>query len=95
MSLSVAYRLAAARVAMARGRELTVDASEVRATAEEAIACLRSAQSIRSALTGIKTSSDRARSGLDDMVAQVEAKLDRIDALVAEADEADETDAPV
>lgn len=88
MALSIAYRLAAARVAMARGRELTVDASEVRATAEEAIACLRSAQAIRSTLTGIKTSSDRARSGLDEMVAQVEAKLDRIDTLVADADEA-------
>lgn len=87
LALAVAYRLAAARVAMARGRELTVDAAEVRAAAEEAVACLRSAQSIRSALTGIKTSSDRARSGLDEMVAAVQAKLDRIDALVAEPDE--------
>ena len=92
LALSIAYRLAAARVAMARGRELTVDASEVRATAEEAIACLRSAQAIRSTLTGIKTSSDRARSGLDEMVAQVEAKLDRIDSLVADADEASDDD---
>ena len=89
LALSIAYRLAAARVAMARGRDLTVDASEVRAVAEEAISCLKQAQSIRSALTGIKTSSDRARGGLDEMVVAVEAKLDRIDSLVAAADEAE------
>lgn len=92
LSLAVAYRLAAARVTMAKGRDLTVDASEVRAATEEAIACLKQAQSIRSALTGIKTSSDRARSGLDAMVASVEAKLERIDSLVAEADEAQADD---
>jgi len=89
LALSTAYRLAAARVAMARGRDLTVDASEVRAVAEEAKSTLKQAQSIRSTLTGIKTSSDRAKTTLDEMVAATEAKLDRIDALVAEADEAD------
>jgi hypothetical protein len=88
LALAIAYRLAAARVTMARGRELTVDASEVRAAAEEAISCLKQAQAIRSALTGIKSSSDRARSSLDDMVSAVELKLERIDSLVAEADEA-------
>ncbi|MDX6636652.1 MAG: hypothetical protein QOJ01_163, partial [Solirubrobacterales bacterium] len=54
--------------------------------AEEALSCLKQAQAIRSALTGIKTSSDRARSGLDEMEAAVTAKLERIDALVAEAE---------
>ncbi len=85
LALAVAYRLAAARVSMARDRELTVDAAEVRAVAEEAVSCLKQAQAIRTALTGIKTSSDKARSGLDEMVGSVEMKLDRIDALVAEA----------
>lgn len=89
LALAVAYRLAAARVAMARDRDLTVDASEVRAATEEAISCLKQAQAIRSALTGIKTSSDKARTGLDEMVAALELKLDRIDSLVAEADEAE------
>jgi hypothetical protein len=89
IALSTAYRLAAARVAMARDRDLTVDASEVRSTAEEAITCLRQAQAIRSSLTGIKTSSDKARDTLNAMVAAVEAKLERIDSLVAAADEAD------
>ncbi|MFN8113896.1 MAG: hypothetical protein U0R51_11950 [Solirubrobacterales bacterium] len=88
LALAVAYRLAAARVSMARDRELTVDAAEVRAVAEEATSCLRQAQAIRSALTGIKTSSDKAKTGLNEMVEAVAAKLERIDALVAEADAA-------
>ena len=71
---------------MARDRDLTVDASEVRAVTEEAISCLKQAQSIRSALTGIKTSSDKAKDGLNGMVESVQAKLERIDSLVAEAD---------
>jgi hypothetical protein len=90
--LALAYRLALARVAMARDRDLTVDAGEVRAATEEAVSCLKQAQAIRSALTGIKTSSDKARSGLDGMVAAIEEKLGRIDALVAEAAAGDSDD---
>lgn len=86
IALSVAYRLAAARVLMARDLELEVDAVAVRDTAEEALTLLRQAQAIRSTLTGIKTSSDKARASLDSMVAAVEEKLERIDALVAEAE---------
>jgi hypothetical protein len=86
LSLEVAYRLAAARVAMARDRELEVDAVAVRDNAAEAITLLKHAQAIRSTLTGIKTSSDKARGSLDAMVAAVEEKLQRIDALVAEAE---------
>jgi hypothetical protein len=86
LALETAYRLAAARVAMARDRDLNVDAVAVRDTAAEAVSLLRQAQAIRSSLTGIKTSSDKARAGLDAMVAAVEAKLERIDALVADAD---------
>lgn len=85
LGLSVAYRLAAARVSMARDRDLTVDASEVRAVTEEAVSCLKQAQAIRSSLTGIKTSSDKARAGLDELVATLALKLERIDSLVAEA----------
>jgi len=88
LALEVAYRLAAARVAMARDRELNVDAVAVRDVAAEALSILGQAQAIRSALTGIKTSSDKARMNLDGMVDSVREKLDRIDALVAEANEA-------
>lgn len=86
LPLATAYRLAAARVAMSRDRELTVDAAEVRAAADDAVTCLKQAQAIRSTLTGIKTSSDKARAGLDEMTASVQARLERIDALVADAD---------
>ncbi|HYH60352.1 MAG TPA: hypothetical protein VD766_00655, partial [Solirubrobacterales bacterium] len=88
LALELSYRLAAARVTMARGRDLEVDAAEVRSVTEEAISCLQQAQAIKSALTGIKTSSDRARSGLDEMIATLRLKLDRIDSLVADAEEA-------
>jgi hypothetical protein len=87
LALEVAYRLAAARVAMAREQDLTVDATAVRVAAEEAVSCLKQAQAIRSALTGIKTSSDKARVGLDEMVEAVRARLERIDSLVEMAEE--------
>jgi hypothetical protein len=86
LTLEVAYRLAAARVAMAREHDLTVDAAEVRVTAEEAVSCLKQAQAIRSTLTGIKTSSDKARATLDEMVEAVHARLERIESLIDVAD---------
>ena len=89
LTLEVAYRLAAARVLMARDRELDVDAVAVRDITAEAITLLKQAQAIRSILTGIKTSSDKARANLDAMIASLQEKLDRIDALVAEADDSD------
>ena len=82
LALEVAYRLAAARVAMAREQDLTVDAAEVRCAAEEAVSCLKQAQSIRSSLTGIKPSSDKARATLDEMVEAVRARLERVESLI-------------
>jgi hypothetical protein len=87
LALEVAYRLAAARVAMAREQDLTVDAAEVRIAAEEAISCLKQAQAIRTTLTGIKTSTDKARATLDEMVEAVRARLERVESLVEVADE--------
>ena len=87
LALETAYRLAAARVRLAQEVELKVDGAAVRAAAAEAVSLLKQAQAIRSQLTGIKTSSDKARAGLDGMVAAVQAKLDRIDSLVADAGE--------
>ena len=86
LTLEVAYRLAASRVAMAREHDLTVDAAEVRVAAEEAVTCLKQAQAIRSSLTGIKTSSDKARVSLDEMVEAVRARLERIESLIEVAD---------
>jgi hypothetical protein len=86
LALEVAYRLAAARVAMARDRDLTVDAAAVRDAADEAVSCLKQAQAIRASLTGIKTSSDKARATLDEMVEAVKARLERVESLVEAAD---------
>ena len=86
LALEVAYRLAAARVAMASDADLTVDATAVRHAADEAVSCLKQAQGIRAALTGIKTSSDKARASLDEMVANVEERLMRVESLVEAAD---------
>lgn len=86
IALEAAYRLAAARVAMARDGNLTVDAPAVRDAAQEAVTCLKQAQAIRSTLTGIKTSSDKARATLDDMVEAVTARLDRVDSLIEAAE---------
>jgi hypothetical protein len=87
LPLETAYRLAAARVRLSRDADLQVDAAAVRDAAAEAVSTLKQAQAIRSALTGIKTSSDKARANLDAMVESVIAKLERIDSLIAEADE--------
>ncbi|MBM3666036.1 MAG: hypothetical protein FJW90_00885 [Actinobacteria bacterium] len=86
LALEVAYRLAAARVAMVRDRDLTVDPVAVRDAAEEAVFCLKQAQAIRSTLTGIKTSSDKARATLDEMVEGVRARLERVESLVESAE---------
>ena len=86
IALEVAYRLAVARVAMARDRDLTVDPQAVRDAAEEAVSCLKQAQAIRASLTGIKTSSDKARATLDEMVENVRARLERVESLVEVAD---------
>jgi hypothetical protein len=87
LALEVAYRLAAARVAMSRERDLTVDAPAVRDAAEEAVSCLKQAQAIRATLTGIKTSSDKARATLDEMVEAVRARLERVETLIEVAEE--------
>jgi hypothetical protein len=84
--LETAYRLAAARVRLASDGDLRVDAAAVRDAAAEAMSILKQAQGIRSTLTGIKTSSDKARAGLDGMIAAVEEKLGRIESLVAAAE---------
>ncbi len=87
LALEAAYRLAAARLRLARDGDLQVDPAAVRDASAEAISTLNQAQAIRSALTGIKTSSDKARASLDVMVEAVRARLERIEALIADADE--------
>ena len=63
LGLEVAYRLAAARVSIARDSDLDVDAAAVRDAAEDAIATLKQAQAIRSTLTGSRRAPTRREPG--------------------------------
>jgi hypothetical protein len=87
IELEAAYRLAVARVRMAKTRSLTVDAEGVRNSVESAIAALKEAQKIRSALTGAGKTIASVRESLDGMVEAVEQQLQRIESLVAAADD--------
>ena len=81
LPLEVAYRLASARVLMARDRSLTVDSAGVRHEADAALAALKEAQKIRGALTGAGKSIESARGALDAMVELVRSHLERIEEL--------------
>jgi hypothetical protein len=58
----------------------------VRDAAEEGTARLKAANRIRKSLTNVTNSAERARGDLDDMIADVERCLDRIESLVAAAE---------
>jgi hypothetical protein len=89
IELEAAYRLAVARVRMAKSRSLTVDAAGVRDAVEGAVAALKEAQKIRSALTGAGKTIASVREALDGMVDAVGQQLERIESLVAAADDAE------
>ena len=86
LGLDLAYRYARLRVLLRREGELELDAPAVRDAAEEARSALKQAQSVRLALTGIDKSSQKARDGLDAMVASVGDRLARIESLISAAD---------
>jgi hypothetical protein len=88
IELEAAYRLAVARVRMAKTRSLTVDAAGVRNSVEAAVAALKDAQKIRSALTGAGKTIASVRESLDGMVLAVEQQLEHIESLIAAADQA-------
>ncbi len=92
IGLELAYRYARCRVLMARDHTLEVDAGGVRDAAEAARAALKRANSVRLALTNIDKSSEKAREGVEAIVADVEADLTRIESLVAAAAEAEADD---
>ncbi|MGH2990424.1 MAG: DUF2130 domain-containing protein [Solirubrobacterales bacterium] len=89
LGLDLAYRYARLRLVLKREGELTLDAAGVRDAAEEARSALRSAQAIRLALTNADKSVSKARDGVDELVASVDAQLERIESLVDAADQAE------
>ena len=88
LGLDLVYRYARLRLMLRREGELTLDAAGVRDASEEARSALKSAQSIRLALTNADKSVSKARQGVDELVASVDAQLERIESLVAAADAA-------
>lgn len=89
LALRLIYRYARAKVLATRSGALQVDASGVRAAAEDAQARLKTVNKIRKSLTSITNSADRARGDVDEMVAGVEGCLERVELLVSEAADAE------
>ena len=85
LALRLVYRYVRARIIAARSEELEVDAAGVRDAAEEAAARLRRANRVRKSLTNVTTSAETAREEFDEIIADVERCLARIEGLVAAA----------
>jgi hypothetical protein len=85
LALRLVYRYVRARVLAAGADELEIDAAGVRDAAEEAGARLERANRVRKSLTNVTTSAEAAREEFDEIVADVERCLARIEGLVAAA----------
>jgi hypothetical protein len=83
LALELAYRLARARVLMARGGEEGVDAGAIAETVERALGAMDEVRSVKQKLTGATSSIETARDLLDAMAESVRGHLARIDALLA------------
>ena len=85
LALRLVYRYVRARVLAEASSELEVDAAGVRDAADEATARLKRANRVRKSLTNVTNSAEAAREEFDEMVADVERCLARIEGLVAAA----------
>lgn len=89
VELEAAYCVARALVRAGRERSLTVDAAGVLDAVEAIATELRRKQGMKRALTGIAKNADTVEIGLDEMDLAVRTQLERIESLVAAADQAD------
>jgi hypothetical protein len=87
--LDLAYRLARARVLMARGDAGALDAGAIAETVERALGAMDDVRSIKQKLTGATSSIDAARELLDAMAETVRGHLAHVDGLLAAAGESD------
>jgi hypothetical protein len=83
LALELGYRLARARVLMARGDGEEIDAGAVRDTVQRALQAMEDVRRVKTQLTGAKTGIDKAYSLVEEMAERVRAQLDAIDQLVA------------
>ena len=89
LPLEVGYRLARARVLMARGGQEGVDGAAVHDVVERALHAMDDVRKVKSQLTGAKTGIDRAYEVVEEMAARVRAHLHEVDALVLAASPTD------
>src|SRR5204863_6628132 len=85
LALEVAYKLARARVLMARGGAEGLDAAALRAEVERAVGAMEDVRRIKLHLTNAAGGIDEARKALEAMGERVRGHLAQIDALVAAA----------
>jgi hypothetical protein len=85
LALRLVYRYVRARVLATTDSALEVDAAGVRDAADEAVARLKRANRVRKSLTGVTNSAEAAREEFDEIIAEVERCLARIESLVAAA----------
>ena len=86
LALELGYRLARARVLMARGGGEEIDAGAIRDTVQRALQAMEDVRRVKTQMTGAKTSIDKAYALVEEMAERVRAQLDAIDQLVADAD---------
>ena len=84
-ALELVYRYACARALMASETELEVDAAGVAALVERAAAALKRGKGVRDNLTRAEQGIEGARDGFESIVADVEACLDQVEALISPA----------
>jgi hypothetical protein len=89
LGLELAYRLARARVLMARGGDDAIDSAALADTVERALGAMEEVRSIKQKLTGARTSIDAADDLLEAMATTVRGHLARIDELLAPGEDAD------
>jgi hypothetical protein len=85
LPLEVGYRLARARVLMARGGQEGVDGAAVHDVVERALNAMDDVRKVKSQLTGAKTGIDKAYEVVEEMAARVRALLNEVDLLVRAA----------
>jgi hypothetical protein len=85
LALELGYRLARARVLMARGGDGGVDGAAVHDLVERALRAIEEVRKVKSGLTGAKTSIDNAYKAAEEMAGRVRGHLAEIDELVLDA----------
>ena len=86
-ALELAYKLARARVLMARSEAAGVDAAAIASEVERAVSAMEDVRRVKSQLSQAKTSIDQATAIVESLASNVRGHLGQIDALLREAEE--------